>query len=100
MSSVAEVAASKPRLVVVEDDRIVALDLTGTLEDLGYSVAGTATRGEDAIELSHRLRPDLMLMDVRLAGRIDGIEAAQSIRHTSDVPIIYLTAHSDFDTLQ
>lgn len=100
MPSVAEIAPSKPRLVVVEDDRVVALDLTGTLEDLGYHVAGTATRGEDAIDLSRNLRPDLMLMDVRLAGKIDGIEAAQSIRHTSDVPIIYLTAHSDHDTLQ
>jgi len=100
MSSVAEVHTSKPRLIVVEDDRIVALDLTGTLEDLGYHVAGTATRGEDAIDLSLSLRPDLMLMDVRLAGTIDGIEAAKSIRHASDVPIIYLTAHSDRDTLQ
>lgn len=93
-------AAEAPRILIVEDERIVAMDLAGTLTELGYAVAGMATRGEDAIEQAQRLNPNLILMDVRLAGKIDGIQAAQSIRETRDVPVVYLTAHSDNETLR
>lgn len=89
-----------PRILIVEDERIVAMDLAGTLTELGYSVAGMATRGEDAIEQAKRLNPNLILMDVRLAGKMDGIQAAQSIREERDVPVVYLTAHSDNETLR
>jgi PAS domain S-box-containing protein len=89
-----------PRILIVEDERIVAMDLAGTLTELGYSVAGMAARGEDAIEQAKRLKPSLILMDVRLAGKMDGIQAAQSIREDRDVPVVYLTAHSDNETLQ
>jgi PAS domain S-box-containing protein len=89
-----------PRILIVEDERIVAMDLAGTLTELGYAVAGMAARGEDAIEQAKRLNPNLILMDVRLAGKMDGIQAAQSIREERDVPVVYLTAHSDNDTLQ
>jgi len=99
-SSAAAVTDAIARLLVIEDDRVVALDLCGTLEELGYIVIGTATRGEEAIELAQRLAPSLILMDVRLAGQLDGIQAATVIRSQSDVPIIYLTAHSDRETLQ
>lgn len=88
-----------PRILVVEDERIVALDLASTLNELGYAVAGMATRGEEAIELARRLEPELILMDVRLAGAMDGIQAAQTIHRQRDIPIVYLTAHSDNETL-
>ncbi len=93
-------ADAAPRILIVEDERIVAMDLAGTLTELGYSVAGMAARGEDAIEQAKRLNPNLILMDVRLAGKIDGIQAAQSIRQERDVPVVYLTAHSDNETLK
>jgi light-regulated signal transduction histidine kinase (bacteriophytochrome) len=75
------------------------LDLAETLDDLGYTVAGTATRGEEAIDLARELHPELILMDVGLAGDIDGIAAAEAIRDEHDVPVVFLTAHADDDTL-
>ncbi|HEY5809427.1 MAG TPA: response regulator [Povalibacter sp.] len=99
-ASGAPAAPVTPRILIVEDERIIAMDLAGTLTELGYSIAGMTTRGEDAIEQARRLSPHLILMDVRLAGKIDGIQAARSIRLESDVPVIYLTAHSDNETLQ
>ena len=87
------------RVLVVEDDGVLALDLTETLDDLGYTVAGTAKRGEEAIELTRRLHPQLILMDVGLAGDIDGIAAAEAIRDEHDVPVVFLTAHADDETL-
>lgn len=87
------------RVLVVEDDGVLALDLAETLDDLGYTVAGTATRGEEAIDLARLLQPNLILMDVGLAGDIDGIAAAEAIRDEHDVPVVFLTAHADDDTL-
>ena len=87
------------RVLVVEDDGVLALDLAETLDDLGYTVAGTATRGEEAIDLARQLHPQLILMDVGLAGDIDGIAAAEAIRDEHDVPVVFLTAHADDDTL-
>ncbi|HKR36212.1 MAG TPA: response regulator [Steroidobacteraceae bacterium] len=87
------------RIMVVEDERILALDLAETLDELGYTVVGVASRGEEAIELAGRLDPQLILMDVRLAGEIDGITAAETIRREHDVPVVFLTAHADDDTL-
>ena len=89
-----------PKILIVEDERIVAMDLAGTLTELGYQVAGMVTRGEDAIAKAATDDIDLILMDVRLAGKIDGIQAAQTIRESRDIPVIYLTAHSDNDTLR
>jgi PAS domain S-box-containing protein len=90
----------RPRILIVEDERIVALDLAGTLNELGYSVAGVATKGEEAIDRAQQLAPHLILMDVRLAGSLDGIRTAEIIRKRRDVPIVYLTAHSDDETLR
>lgn len=91
---------TRPSILVVEDERVVAMDLAGTLRELGYHVAGTAARANDAVRQATELKPDLILMDVRLAGEpMDGIEVARAIRRGRDVPIIYLTAHSDPDTL-
>jgi two-component system sensor histidine kinase/response regulator len=93
------VGSSGARILVVEDDGVLALNLVDTLDELGYTVAGTATRGEEAIDLARRLHPNLILMDVGLAGQIDGITAAETIRDEHDVPVVFLTAHADEDTL-
>ena len=68
------------------------------LQAIGYEVVAQFSRGEDAAERVPALAPDVILMDIRLAGTMDGIEAARRIRETLDVPIVYLTAHSDDDT--
>jgi light-regulated signal transduction histidine kinase (bacteriophytochrome) len=94
------VGSAGARILVVEDDGVLALDLADTLDELGYTVAGTATRGEEAIDLARRIHPHLILMDVGLAGDIDGITAAETIRDEHDVPVVFLTAHADDDTLQ
>ena len=92
--------AERPRILIVEDERIVALDLAATLDELGYEVAGVASRSDEAIERSRQSQPDLILMDVRLSGPLDGIGTAEIIRKQRDVPIVYLTAHSDSETLR
>src|SRR5262245_37688362 len=89
-----------PSILIVEDEAVVAVDIASKLGRLGYGVAGTVWRGEDAIALALERRPDLVLMDIRLAGRIDGIEAAERIRAECQVPVIYLTAYADRATLQ
>jgi len=86
-------------ILIVEDEAIVAADLAGKLEGMGYTIAGVAARSEEAIELAWRLRPQLLLMDILLAGDIDGIQTAEMIRKRYDVPVIYLTSHSDRATL-
>jgi diguanylate cyclase (GGDEF)-like protein/PAS domain S-box-containing protein len=86
-------------ILIVEDEKIVARDLQLALEDLGYQVAAIADSGELAIQQATDLRPDLMLMDIRLAGEMDGITAAQTIVERLEIPIVYLTAHSDEQTL-
>ncbi len=90
---------SKTTVLIVEDEAIVAADLAGRLQRLGYEVAGVAAKGEEAVELACRFRPCLVLMDIRLEGPMDGIEAAEAIRREHDAPVIYLTAHSDAATL-
>ena len=95
-------AKSPPRrgtILVVEDEAIVAEDLSGKLGHLGYDVLGPTARGEDAVVIADQSRPDVVLMDIRLQGRMDGVEAAEKIRGESHLPVIYLTAHNDRATL-
>jgi signal transduction histidine kinase len=100
-SSPATDAAAEPRrLLIVEDERIVALDLAATLTSFGYVVTDLATTGEEAIAKARAAQPALVVMDVRLAGSMDGIEAAARICRERTVPIVYLTAHADQKTLQ
>jgi len=89
----------KPRLLVAEDEEIVALDLQSQLERLGYDVVARVNSGEAACREAERLHPDLALLDILLEGGIDGIEAARIIRQTHRVPVVFLTAYSDADTL-
>jgi signal transduction histidine kinase/DNA-binding response OmpR family regulator len=91
---------SKGSMLVVEDEAIVAADLAGKLARLGYQISGTTGVAEEAVELARERRPDLILMDIHLAGEMDGIEAAEIIRREYDVPVIFLTAHSDRATLE
>ncbi len=90
---------SQTKVLIVEDEGIVALDLRRMLLQAGYGVTGTATTGADAIRLAAQQPPDVVLMDIGLRGELDGIEAAQSIRAQHDVPIIFVTANSDPATL-
>jgi len=91
---------TKSRILVVDDERIVSLDIQGALARLGYEIAGAASTGAQAMELAKSAAPDLVLMDIRLAGEMDGTEAALRISQTVDVPVIFLTAHSDEQTMR
>ncbi len=91
---------AKAQILVVEDDNIVVLELRDGLQSLGYAVCGVASYGEEAIEKARETRPDLVLMDIRLKGDVDGVEAAEEIRVRFDIPVVYLTAYADEDTLQ
>jgi PAS domain S-box-containing protein len=88
------------KILVVEDEHIVAMDLMSRLRNLGYEVPDSASSGEEAIEKAGRTRPDLVLMDIFLNGEMDGIQAAGHIRSRYNIPIIYLTAYADSNTLQ
>ncbi len=90
----------KAKIMIVEDEAITALDLKSRLKRAGYDVVATVSSGEDAIPAAAERRPDLVLMDIRLNGDMDGIAAAQTIRARYGTPVIYLTAHADEATLQ
>ena len=87
------------KILIVEDEAITALELEETLANLGYEVVGTVTGGTEAIRYAKEKYPDLILMDIRLDGSMDGIETAKSIHLFYDIPIIFLTAYSDDRTL-
>ncbi len=87
------------KILLVEDERIIAIDLQSRLEKLGFQVLELATTGEEAIEIAQRQKPDLVLMDVMLPGQIDGVAAAKSIGDQLGIPIIFLSAYSDSTTL-
>jgi CheY-like chemotaxis protein len=88
------------KILVVEDENIVALEIKKRLQKLGYIVPGVASTGEDAIIKVEGILPDLVLMDIMLKGEIDGIQAAGEIRSRFNIPVIYLTAYSDEETLE
>ena len=91
---------SKAKILVVEDESIVALDIQRRLTNLGYEVVSTAASGDEAVRKAEQLRPDLALMDIRIKGSIDGVEAAQQIRTRFDIPVVYVTAYADEPTLE
>jgi diguanylate cyclase (GGDEF)-like protein/PAS domain S-box-containing protein len=90
----------KIRILVVEDERIVSLDIQRRLKNLGYEIVGAAVSGEEAIQKASVHHPDLVLMDIILEGKLDGIAAAETIRRRLAIPVIYLTAHADTYTLE
>jgi PAS domain S-box-containing protein/putative nucleotidyltransferase with HDIG domain len=88
------------RIMIVEDESLVARDIDNMATSLGYEVCGIASSGEDAVAMAARLRPDLILMDVIIKGGLDGISAAEKIWETYRIPLIYVTAYADELTLK
>lgn len=90
----------KAKILVVEDEKIVALDINNVLGKLGYDVPALVASGDDAVEAVKKTKPDLVLMDIVLKGNTDGIEAAELIRHRYGTPIVFLTAYADDEILR
>jgi len=88
------------RILVIEDEAIVAADIQDRLEVLGYEVAGWGTTGAEALELARTTHPDLILMDIMLKGPMNGIQAAHLVRIELSLPVIFLTANSDEAVLE
>ena len=88
------------RILIVEDQKLIAADLENTLRKLGYAVVASVSSGEEAVAAADAARPDLVLMDIRLRGDLDGVETAAAIRQRMDIPVIYLTAYADEQTIR
>lgn len=89
----------KSRILIVEDEAVTSLALSDSLDSLGYEPIGPASSGEEAISLATSQHPDLVLMDIRLKGSMDGIVAADKIWNKHAIPIVFLTAYADEETL-
>jgi two-component system, response regulator PdtaR len=94
------VITTKKKIVILEDEIIIALDLKHRLENLGYDVPHTAFNGSDALKLTGQTDPDLVLMDIQLNGEMDGIKVAQQIRSLYNIPFIYITGSHDSSLLK
>jgi PAS domain S-box-containing protein len=92
--------AEKTRILLVEDDSLIAEDIKVIVENFGYSILWIASTARAAIENADKFKPDLIMMDIVLDGEMDGIEAAEKIKARVDIPIVYLTAHADENTLE
>ncbi len=90
----------KAKIFIVEDETIVAMGLKKTLKSLGYEVPGTAMSGESALQKIDKCRPDLVMMDIQLKGNMDGIQTAEEVQRRYNIPVIYLTAFADPETLK
>jgi len=91
---------AKVKILVVEDESIVAKDIQKTLQNMGYEVPDVVSSGQAAIQATEKHKPDLVLMDIVLKGKMDGIEAAEQIRTRFNIPVVYLTAYTDDKTLE
>jgi CheY-like chemotaxis protein len=92
--------SSEQSILIVEDEHITAMEVQGMLEEIGYSVADIVDTGSDALEVMEETPVDLIIMDIRLPGNMNGIEAANEINQSHNIPIVYFSAHSDDDTLE
>jgi Response regulator containing CheY-like receiver, AAA-type ATPase, and DNA-binding domains len=88
------------KVFIVEDEVIVAESLNDQLQSLGYTVVGQATSGEEALQKIKINVPDLVLMDIMLEGVMDGVETAKEVRDLHGIPVVFLSAYSDTETLQ
>lgn len=86
-------------VLIVEDELIIAKDLSLTLTKLGYNVAGHSSGAKEAVQMAAEKKPDVVIMDVMLKGDVNGIEAAKEIRDKHNIPVVFITAYSDDDTL-
>lgn len=99
MKDLADTTGAK-RILICEDEILLSNDMAWTLKNMGYSVAGQVRFGEACLGAAQELQPDLIIMDVRLEGEIDGIEAVELIRATMDIPVVYITGYSEKDLLE
>ncbi|MDK2833886.1 MAG: two-component system, response regulator PdtaR [Methanolobus sp.] len=88
------------KILVVEDENIIALNIKKKLKSFGYTVPAIVSTAEDAIKMTEITFPDLILMDVMLKGEMNGVQAIEEIRKKFDIPVIYLTAYSDDEVLE
>jgi CheY-like chemotaxis protein len=88
-----------PKILIVEDENIIASDIRAMLEDLGYRVSAIVSSGEESIQKASKMKPDLVLMDIKLKGSLDGVSAGKEIFEQFQIPIVYLTAYSDQATV-
>jgi len=93
-------AAAQHKIVIVEDEGLIAADLESRLKSAGYQMPGTADSAQPALKLIRETSPDLVLMDIRLKGEQDGIQVAEVLREQLDIPVVYLTAYEDRATLE
>lgn len=88
-------AAMNAKILIVEDESIVALHISNQMRQQGYDVIGTVTSGEAALRQCAFIRPDLVLMDIRLQGEMNGLQAGQEIQKQFAIPVLYLTAYAE-----
>jgi CheY-like chemotaxis protein len=88
------------KILLVEDDDVIARVADWRLKTLGYTVCGRATTGAEAIDLVVNTRPDLVLMDIDIGGDVDGIETANMIKKAFNIPVVFVTSHSDGPTIE
>ena len=88
------------KVFIIEDEAITALDIKKTLEKLNYEIVGIKDRGEEALKAINQANPDIVLMDISLKGELDGIETARLLNIQSKIPVVYLTAHYDDETIE
>lgn len=98
LSNLSSLKRRKVRILVVEDENIVAMDIKNMLMELGYLVCGPVSSGKEAIKSVKEKNPSLVLMDIKLKGEMDGIEASECIHKIINIPIIYMTSHTDNQT--
>jgi CheY-like chemotaxis protein len=91
---------SNAKILIVEDEKIAAKDIQNRLRHFGYEVTAIASTGEEAIRKAVEMKPDLALLDIRLRGGTDGVEVAEQIRERLHIPVVYLTAYADEETLR
>ena len=96
----ADLTPPEPRALIIEDETLIAEELKERLSRLGFSIIAAVDTADEGIAIATREHPDLVLMDIRLKGEKDGVQAAKEIREQVDVPIVYLTAHSDRLTVE
>lgn len=90
----------KTKILIVEDESIIAMDIESSLKRLGYEVTSIVNTGEKADKKAASDKPDIVLMDIRIKGEMDGIEAAEVIRLKYGIPVVFLTAHLDEEKIQ
>ena len=88
------------KILIVDDEAIIILQLEKRLSSMGYTIAGMAASGEDAVEMARHAQPDLVLMDIVMPGKMDGIEAAKIISGELDIPVVFVTSYADDNIIE